>query len=61
MSGPVTWQVQAHRLLGDRSQSYAPVHSATRADALWLADEMADTLSQFVGLEIRIERRDGAP
>ena len=61
MSALPGWQVQAHWVVGDDARSYAPVHAATRGEALRLADEMADTLSHFVGLEIRIEPFDGEP
>ena len=61
MTSPTGWRVQAHWLDGDRPRSYAPVHAGTRDEALRIADEMADTLSHFVGLEIRIEQDDGTP
>jgi hypothetical protein len=55
VSEPPGWTVQAHWSVGGDQRSYSPVRASTRAAARRLADEMAETLSHFVGLEIRIE------
>ena len=47
--------VQAHWVVGDDERSYAPVAVSTRDEARRVAEEMAETLSHFVGLEILIE------
>ncbi len=55
MRATANWTVQAHWTVGGDRRSYAPVTAATLDEARRLADEMAETLSHFVGLEIRIE------
>lgn len=55
MSEPPGWTVQAHWSDGADRRSYAPVRTATRDEARRVADEMVETLSHFVDLEIRIE------
>ncbi|MCP4957687.1 MAG: hypothetical protein GY925_00305 [Actinomycetia bacterium] len=50
------WRVQAHWRVGDESRSYAPVLLTSRRDAERAADEMRDTLSHFVGLEVSVEQ-----
>lgn len=55
MSDAISWRVQAHWIDGAERRSYAPVVVPSRAEAQLLAEEMAETLSHFVGLEISID------
>jgi hypothetical protein len=61
VGGQRRWRVQAFWRVGTDQRSYAPVFVVTEAEARDVAADMAQTLSHFVDLDVRVDEVEADP